>query len=147
GDPVNGIDPRGLFDINFTAGFHLPVSPGVAVGPQAGSTAHGWSDNPFTPLTADPIKIDAEAGAIADIGVTAGFSDISNTNGACAAPFPINIGLGRFGTGIQITPRTSQDESKWFFDPTRYIDGISFGLGVGIALPVTVSTTISSFYP
>jgi RHS repeat-associated protein len=140
GNPVSFIDPLGLFDINFGGGFHLPISLGIAVGPQFGSTAYGWSENPMVPLTSDPPKMDWEVGAIADIGVTAGISDISNTHGACAAPVSLNFGLGRYG-GIQITPRVSQDKSKWFFDPTRYIDGISFGLGIGLALPVTASHT------
>jgi RHS repeat-associated protein len=139
GNPISHTDPLGLFDISFGGGFHLPISLGIAVGPQFSSTAYGWSENPFVPLTSDPPKADWELGAIADIGLFAAISDISNTHGACAAPFSINLGFGRYA-GVQFTPRVSQDRSKWFFDATRYIDSISFGLGFGLAFPVTVSS-------
>jgi len=43
-DPVNFIDPFGLFDIAYNAGFHLPISPGVAIGPNFSSSQVGYSD-------------------------------------------------------------------------------------------------------
>lgn len=58
--------------------------------------------------------------------------------GKCAAGYSINIGLGT-KLGVQITPRSSQDTNRSIFNPARYIDGISFGLGKGISLPVNVS--------
>jgi len=139
-DPINLIDPFGLFDLTFNAGFHLPLSPGTAIGPNFSSSAVGYSDNPSVPLTSNPTTLEIEFGAIADVGVSAGFSDLSGTGGRCAVDYSINIGVfsGRYG-GLQIVPRKEQDRSKWIINPLRYIDGISFGLGVGIALPVTVS--------
>ena len=138
GNPISGVDPWGLFDLNFSAGFHVPISPGVAVGPVASSSAVGFSDNPFVPLTSNPTSIDIALGVIADIGVSAGFSDISGTGGKCASPISINFGLGT-RSGIQIIPRITPDQTKFIFNPLRYIDGISFGLGLGIASPINVS--------
>jgi hypothetical protein len=135
---VNFVDPLGLFDLNFSAGFHLPVSAGIAVGPNATSSAIGYSDNPYVPLSANPISADFAIGVIADIGVSAGISDLSGTCGKSAAPYTINFGLRTKG-GIQITPRSAIDPNKSIFNPLRYIDGISFGLGIGIASPVNAS--------
>jgi len=53
----------------------------------------------------------------------------------------INIGSGKYG-GVQITLRTEQDRSRSIFNPLRYIDGVSIGIGVGISLPVSVSRTL-----
>jgi len=75
------------------------------------------------PLTSNPATLDIEFGAIADIGVSAGLSDLSGTGGKCAKGYSINLGLGRYG-GFQITPRQEQDRSKWIINPLRYIDGI-----------------------
>jgi hypothetical protein len=102
-----------------------------------------YSGNPSAPLTSNPIAIDIAVGVIADVGAAAGLSDLSDTGGKCASPYSINFGLGT-RSGIQVTPRLNQDLTKSIFNPLRYIDGISFGLGVGIASPVNVSrgTTI-----
>ena len=27
-DPISNVDPLGLFDLNYSAGFHLPLAPG-----------------------------------------------------------------------------------------------------------------------
>ena len=137
-NPLNASDPSGMLDLGFAAGFHLPVSPGVAVGPVFSSQVTGYSNNPSAPLTSNPTTVDIAVGVIADIGVQAKISDISGTGGANASPYSINFGLGTFG-GIQITPRISQDQSKSIFNPTRYIDGISFGIGIGVATPINGS--------
>jgi RHS repeat-associated protein len=131
-------------DISFSAGFHIPISPGVAVGPTVASTARNAFKNiregNGAPLTADGVSIDWAFPVIADIGVAAGITDWSGTNGASAAPFSINLGLGTRG-GVQIIPRKSIDKSKALWNPARYIDGVSVGLGVGIAFPVNVSAS------
>jgi hypothetical protein len=41
--------------------------------------------------------------------------------------------------GVQITPRILQDTTKSIFNLAPYIDGILFGIGAGIASPVSVS--------
>jgi hypothetical protein len=38
-----------------------------------------------------------------------------------------------------IVPRLVQDRTRYIFDPRRYLDGISLGIGVGVALPVNLS--------
>lgn len=63
--------------LSFSAGFHVPVSPGVAVGPVASSSIQNYSQNPNGPLTANPVGIDVAVGVIADAGVNVGISDIS----------------------------------------------------------------------
>lgn len=137
-NPLRYIDPLGLFDLTFSAGFHLPVSPGVAVGPNFSSSEVGYSQNPQAPLESNPTTVDVALGVIADIGVSAGFSDLSDTGGKCAQDHSINLGFGKYG-GIQITLRKIQDTTKWIINPTRYIDAISFGLGLGVASPVSLS--------
>jgi hypothetical protein len=52
-----------------------------------------------------------------------------------------SLGSGRYG-GVQITFRKSQDTSLSFFDPLRYIDGISVGLGIGASLPVVLTVPL-----
>ncbi len=127
----------GLYDLTFSAGLHLPISPGVAVGPIASSSIKDYSGNPDNPLVSNPVATDVAVGVIADAGVSVGISDISGTGGSCAG-YTVNLGAGRYA-GAQITLRQTQDQTKSVVDPRRYIDGISIGLGVGIALPVSVS--------
>ena len=137
GNPLSYADPYGLTDITFSAGFHIPLSPGIAVGPIYSSSVKKYPANPFNPLVSNPTQTDVAAGVIADVGVTAGVSDLSNSGGRCSG-YTVNIGSGRYG-GAQITLRKSQDKKLSIFNPLRYIDGISIGLGVGIASPVSVS--------
>jgi len=137
GNPILFVDPWGLDDVTFQAGFHLPVSPGVAVGPNLSSTWTSFTNSRYNGVTAD-----AAFGVIADIGVSAGLSDISDSGGKCAAGYSINIGLGT-KLGVQITPRTSQDKNRSVFNPARYIDAVSIGLGKGVSLPVNVSGAVT----
>jgi filamentous hemagglutinin len=137
GNPIGYVDPWGLDEVSFQAGFHVPVSPGVAVGPNFSST---WIS--FTNSRYDGVTGDVALGVIADIGVSAGLSDISDSGGKCSAGYSINIGLGT-KLGIQITPRSSQDTSRSIFNPARYIDGFSVGLGKGISLPVNISGPVT----
>jgi RHS repeat-associated protein len=137
GNPISRVDPLGLYDLNFATGFHLPVSPGVAVGPVASSSIVNYSQNPNGPLVSNPIGTDVALGVIADVGVNVGISDISGTGGKCAGT-TVNLGAGRY-SGAQITFRNSQDQSLSIFNPARYIDAVSIGLGIGIATPVSVS--------
>jgi RHS repeat-associated protein len=136
-NPVNSIDPLGLYDLSFSTGFHVPVSPGIAVGPVFSSSIVNYSKSPNNSLSANPIETDVAAGMITDIGVSVGISDISVTGGACAGN-TLNLGAGRYA-GAQITFRKTQDQTKSIFNPSRYIDGMSIGLGIGMATPVSVS--------
>jgi len=137
GNPIMLVDPTGLYDLSFTAGFHLPISPGVAVGPVYSSVISDYSANSRNPLVSNPASMDIEVGAIADAGVSIGVSDISGRGGNNSG-YTINLGAGEY-FGVQITATQAQNSAMSVFNPARYIDGISVGLGAGIALPVTVS--------
>jgi RHS repeat-associated protein len=137
-NPISRIDPSGLFDITYSFAFHLPIYPGIAVGPNVSSSVINYSNDSSAPLVSHPTTVDVAVGVVADIGVSAGLSDLSGTGGQCASPYSINLGFGTRG-GVQITPRVSLDPNKSIFNPLRYIDGISFGLGAGFSTPVNVS--------
>ena len=117
----------------------MPVSPGIAIGPVWSASVKDYSNNPDNPVVLNPIEADVEAGAIADFGGTFGVSDLSGTGGKCAG-YTLSVGPG-FGKylGAQITFRQSQDQAKSIFNPLRYIDGVSVGIGGGVALPAVVS--------
>jgi len=134
-NPITSFDPYGLTQFQYSAGYHVPSStPGVAEGPQVSSHISDFTENPIQALTSDPVTDDSEYGAIADIGVSAGLGDFSGTGGECAGKV-INIGVGKYG-GLQITLRKYWTQT---WDPLKWIDGISVGLGLGIASPVTIS--------
>ena len=137
GNPISRVDPLGLYDLSFSTGFHVPVSPGVAVGPVFSSSVKNYSGNLSNHLVSNPIGTDVAVGVVADVGVSAGVSDLSGTGGACSGN-TLNLGAGRYA-GAQITFRQYQDTTKSIFNPLRYIDGVSIGLGVGLASPVSVS--------
>jgi RHS repeat-associated protein len=144
GNPINVADPLGLYGVAASAGFHLPISPGVAVGPAVSSSIDNYSNDPRLDLTYNGVVTEVEAGVIVDAGVSIGINDISNTGGKCEGA-TFTLGLGR-RSGISITLRSSQDTSRSILNPLRYIDGFSLGLGVGIALPVSASIPVTKPY-
>lgn len=130
-DSLNFVDRAGLWSLAFNAGFHVPPLPGYAsaglnIGSEKvhpfGGDRH-WEGKGITP--------EAVVGSMADIGVSAGISDFSNTGGKCAGD-TINLGLGRYA-GVQITLRK---DFTWS-DPTTWVDGVTVGLGLGASLPVS----------
>jgi len=133
GNPVTNIDPLGLYGLSFQAGFHAPFSPGVAIGPNVSSTWFGVASGSQA-STYNGVKTDVAIGIIADAGVSFGVTDLSDTGGAKTAGYQVNFGIGT-KLGIQITPTECPDESKSWWDPRRYIDGVSIGLGVGVPIP------------
>jgi RHS repeat-associated protein len=143
-DPINLFDPSGLADLTFSAGFHVPIAPGVAVGPTFSSTSIGYftAQQPtpgLSGLQPLPTTIEFALGLIADIGANVGVTGLSNSAGHCAAPFSVNLGLGKY-FGIQVIPRTELDLSKSIFNPIRYFDAVSVGFGPpAFALPISVS--------
>jgi len=120
-------DPRDNPTLVVQGGFHLPISPGVAIGPNA-----SWSsgDGTFS------IKPDVAVGEIGDAGVAIGLTGDSRYSG----PSVVNIGMGKY-LGIQVTPSnvTGWDEKSWY-DPARYVNGVSVGLGVGYSAQINVTT-------
>lgn len=115
----------------------MPISPGIAVGPAFSSSIQDYGNNPQNTIVTNPISTDVVFGAIGDVGVSVGVSDISGTGGNNSG-YTINLGAGRYA-GAQITLAQTHDQTKSYFNPTRYIDGLSIGLGIGAALPVSVS--------
>jgi uncharacterized protein RhaS with RHS repeats len=138
-DPVNLIDPLGLWTFTYAAGAHAPTGPWPVA---AGATASSELVNPLSAsgkLEGRGITPEATAGVWADIGVSAGVGDMSGT-GNQAGP-TIGIGSGRYG-GVQITLRKEFDSSRSLLNPLRYIDGMSVGIGLGVGLPATVTAPI-----
>ncbi|WP_028731083.1 hypothetical protein [Pandoraea sp. E26] len=123
---IQNSDPRNTPTIGFQAGFHLPISPGVSIGPNVSYTAN---DGVMS------IKPDVSLGTIYDIGMSVGFSGDLKYSG----PSVVNFGLGRY-LGVQITPSNSLAwaEKSWIA-PGKYFNGISFGIGVGVSSPVNVT--------
>jgi len=144
-DPINLRDPYGLADLTFSGAFHLPIAAGVAVGPAFSIRATNYFENVLSgrgaPITADLPTTEVAAPIIIDVGISAGFSDLSGTGGTCAAGYSINFGLGT-RAGVQITPRRSIDRSKAWWNPSRYIDAFTLGFGGGIAVPVNATGTV-----
>lgn len=139
-NPVNFIDPLGLYTVYVSGGFHIPFSPGVAVGPNATVKVEVGTDG--AKMSGD-FNLDWAFGTIWDFGVNAGVEDISSTGGQCASPFSVNSGLGTY-SGAQVTPRRSIDPDQPWWSPYRYIDGISLGVGLGLSAPVNVSAQSGS---
>ncbi len=74
--------------------------------------------------------VEEEFGALGDAGLTLGLAYPSGTPGQEASGYSINFGLGKY-LGVSITPRTALDRCRSVFNPGRYIEGISFGFGLG----------------
>lgn len=146
-NPLNHFDLLGLASVEISAGFHVPFSPGIAVGYNFSVTIPlGTGAGIRTELSTD-----WAGGVIADVGMSASVSDLSGTGGQCEAPFSVNADVvplkGAKGAGLQITPRRSIDPNAPWWYPSKYIDAISVGAGVGLGSPVNVSgagTTIWS---
>ena len=126
GNPITRVDPLGLWDFVFNAGFHLPAIPipGMAGGVTASSSwapGQGLEGASYNGLSSEVVL-----GGIADAGVSAGIGGLSK--GMCddGNPRSISFGLGKYG-GIQLN-----------FIGSNF-DGITVGLGVGLSLPITVT--------
>ena len=135
-NPVNWVDPYGLFTFTYSAGAHLPTGPWPVA---AGGTASSELVRPFDAsgkLEGRGVTPEATAGVWADIGFSAGVGDLSGT-GNQAGPV-IAFGSGRYG-GFQITLRKEFDPNRSWYDPLKYIDAVSVGLGVGLGLPVSIT--------
>jgi hypothetical protein len=123
-------------EFNYNAGFHVPIAPPlVAYNINVGSKLV----NPFNPnghLEPTGSTTEVELGALFDVGVSAGIGDFSGTGGKCAGS-TISFGLGKY-SGLQLTLR----KDAKLFKPSTWIDGISFGLGRGIAFPATYTIPV-----
>jgi RHS repeat-associated protein len=144
GSPISVADPLGLYGVAASAGFHLPISPGIAVGPAVSSSIDNYSNDPRLDFNYNGVVTEVELGVIADAGASFGINDISNTGGKCEGA-TFTLGLGR-RSGISVTLRSSQDTSRFILNPLRYVDGFSIGFGAGIALPVSVSMPVTKPY-
>jgi filamentous hemagglutinin len=119
-------DPRNNPDVSVQAGFHVPISPGVAVGPNFS----------YTPIDGSAsVKPDIAIGSLGDFGASISFSGDSRYSG----PTSVGVGIGKY-LGVQVTPSnvTAWQEKSWV-DPTRYVNGVSVGIGAGVSTPVNAS--------
>ncbi|MDF0606898.1 hemagglutinin repeat-containing protein [Neisseriaceae bacterium TC5R-5] len=112
--------------ISFSYGFHLPVVPGIAVGPNVMHDSKSGSST----------KPDMVFGSIADIGA----SIAVNGDPKYSTPTSINYGAGKYlGLQVTISNQKAWDEKSWL-DISRYINSFGLGLGFGLSLPGTIST-------
>jgi RHS repeat-associated protein len=123
-NPISRVDPLGLWGFVFNAGAHIPAMPipGVAGGVSFSSTwapGQGIEGASYKGMLAEAVL-----GEIADVGVSAGIDGLSNCT--TGTPRTVSFGLGKYG-GIQLNFIDSQ------------FDGISFGIGLGVSLPVTIT--------
>ena len=135
--PVNQMDPWGLWEIIYTGGAHVPPLPGYISG---GGSFNSALVDPFNRgghLEGRGFSTEAVVGSMADIGLAAGIADLSGTGGKQAG-VTIATGSGRYG-GVQITLRNEFDYSKTWYNPLRYIDAFTAGLGLGVSWPVNIS--------
>ncbi|ABE30118.1 hemagluttinin repeat family protein [Paraburkholderia xenovorans LB400] len=119
-------DPRSNPDVTVQAGFHVPVSPGIAVGPNFSYTPSDGSAS---------LKPDVTIGSLGDFGASINFSGDSRYSG----PTSVGVGIGKY-FGVQVVPSnvTAWQEKSWY-DATRYINGVSVGIGAGFSTPVNAS--------
>lgn len=119
-------DPRSNPDVTVQAGFHVPVSPGIAVGPNFSYTPSDGSAS---------LKPDVAIGSLGDFGASINFSGDSRYSG----PTSVGVGIGKY-FGVQVVPSnvTAWQEKSWY-DATRYINGVSVGIGAGFSTPVNAS--------
>jgi filamentous hemagglutinin len=119
-------DYRDKPNVIVQGGFHVPISPGVLVG------ANGMLNLSAGTKSVAP---DIGVGGLFDIGANIGFFGDPKYTG----PTTINIGLGKYA-GVQLYPTNSLalGDKPWYF-PSRYLNGVSAGIGAGIALPVSVT--------
>ena len=121
-DPVNWSDPNGLTRFQFAAGVHLPIRLYPV---SAGVTAGNLGGGP-----------EVTFGSYYDAGVMIGVGDFSDECGKNAGNV-IGFGLGRYA-GIQLTLR----KNAQLFHPSTWIDGITAGLGIAIASPITLTVPL-----
>ncbi|WP_347237467.1 hemagglutinin repeat-containing protein [Paraburkholderia sp. BL17N1] len=123
---LSNSDPRNNPDVSVQAGFHLPLSPGIAVGPN-------FSYSPSDGLAS--LKPDIALGSLGDLGANISFSGDPRFSG----PTSIGVGIGKY-FGVQVTPSnvTAWQEKSWY-DATRYINGVSIGIGAGFSTPINAS--------
>jgi RHS repeat-associated protein len=142
-DPVNMIDTSGLFKITPNAGGHIPIfgpTP-IAIGGSFSSTYNisgSKSDSSYGGFTTE-----IEAGSWADLGVSIGLSNLSN-DPCQEGGATIGFGVGRY-SGVQITLRNTFDDNRGWYNPLKYIDGISVGLGIGLGTPINITGPLTGF--
>lgn len=121
----------------------------MAVGLSKTYTAQDYSSNPGSTFTPSPTSVDVSIGTIFAVGGTFGVSDLSGTGGKCASPYTISFGSSKY-LGLNIVPHLVQDTSKSIFNPLRYIDAFSVGLGFGLNYfdsPVSVTRSTGATLP
>ena len=112
--------------LNADWGQVIPISLGIAVGPNFSYTPGNDSAS---------VKPDIALGSLGDFGASISFSGDPRYSG----PTSIGVGVGKY-LGVQVTPSnvTAWQEKSWY-DATRYINGVSVGVGAGVSTPVNAS--------
>lgn len=88
------------------------------------SASSNWTPGQGLQSASSSVTPEVVLGEIADAGVSAGIGGLSSCQGGRGISF--NLGLGRYG-GVQLNFKGGK------------FDGISFGLGVGVSLPVSLT--------
>jgi hypothetical protein len=114
---TSNYNPNEKITYSFAAGFHLPVSVGVAAGPQIEYKNGSWT-----------LAMDSTVGTIADIG----FSFAAETNLTRPSNYATNIGFGKY-LGVQFTTNSQSLPGQ------APLNKIGFGLGLSIGSPVNVT--------
>lgn len=132
GNPINQIDPLGLWEWSFNAGGHLwfPFSAG-GFGPNFSST---WAPGQgLDGSSSGPMAWEFVVGSFVDVGFSAGISGLSGLGSGDATS--LNLGGGPFGKygGLQANFVGGE------------FDGFTLGVGLGATLPISYTMPFDSF--
>ncbi len=139
-NPINCNDPYGLWDVVANGGGHVPVGGVIPISAGASKT-WVWSNGRFVPQSITP---EVTIGSYGDFGGSVGVADLSGTGGKQAGT-TVNIGWGKY-LGIQVTLPKNIDPNKSWYDLSKYVDGISAGIGgaiPGAPLPATLTVPLA----
>lgn len=137
-NPLNWSDPYGMWTFTYSGGVHLPRGFLMAEGISLKSELI----KPFDAsgrLIGRGAKLEATLGIFADLGLNAGIGDLSGTGNQAGET--ISLGSGKYG-GVQFVLRNDFDPFMPWYNPLKYLDGISVGLGLGLGLPASYTIPV-----
>jgi uncharacterized protein RhaS with RHS repeats len=139
GDPVGFVDPKGLLNVDFSAGFSIPVFPGFTYDHSVSSIIKNLESGNVS-LESMPHNVTNTVGQVGGAGVSIGLSNINDGSG-CSENWSVNYGVSKY-TGITLRFLQQQDKSLSVFNPARYIDSFKINIGVGYGTSVTITDEI-----
>lgn len=101
----------------------MPASLGVSA-----RYAASWNNGSYE------LKPDYMVGGVFYIGLSAGIYG----NARYTGPTVFNFGAGQFSTQVTPSNPIAWDEKPWYV-PSRYVNGLGVGVGVGKVLPIYVT--------